>query len=173
MTSELPDDLLERRTEQLARRIDHAVVVAEPLLILRIGGDRYGLAPVAVRAVTELRKITPLPHVPPRVLGLTSRGGSVIPVFELRAVLGLPLTTLPEYGRIVICGEDCDEIALAVEAVEQSTAVSADDITPLPPSASATLRGFARGVAPGSVVVLDHAALLASELLFVDAPIPR
>ncbi len=165
--------LLARRTEALARRIDESAVVLRTLLVLHVSGERFALEPAAVRLVTELRRVTPLPHVPLRVLGLTAHAGTVIPVFDLRAVLGLPLTTLPEYGRIVICGDPGDEVALAVEAVHGEAGFDDHAIAPLPSTAGPGLRAFARGVAPGGIVVLDHEALLSSDLLSVDAAIPR
>lgn len=165
-------DLLERRTESLARA-SVETVVRKKLLTLRVAGERYAIDPAAIRVVAELRRVTPLPHMPPRVLGLTAHAGTVIPVFDLRAVLGLPLTSLPEYGRIVVCGEPGDELALAVEGVEDDASVDDTDLLPMPATAGQALRAVARGMARGGVVVLDHQALLASELLFVDAPLPR
>lgn len=168
-----PEELLERRTRALATPaaiLERAVL---PQLLLRVSGETYALATDSVRAVAELRKVTPLPHTPQRVLGLTARGGVILPVFDLRAILGLPLVSLPEHGRMVIMGESSDELGLAVDAVEGGFDLDERELAAPPTSLSASLRDVARGVLPSGLLVLSAELLLASKLLVVDTPLPR
>ncbi len=97
--------ILEARTRSLAAHAElREEAAGVDVLVLRVGGERYTLPADAVRAVAALARLSPLPHAPPTVAGLTARGGVILPVFHLRAVLGLALTALPEYGRIVLLG---------------------------------------------------------------------
>lgn len=175
MRSEHDERLLDERTAALARKLTLRMESerGQMLVLMKVAGERFAIAPEAVRAVAELRRVTPLPHMPARVLGLTSRAGAIIPVFDLRAVLGLPLTNLPEYGRIVLLGGDDDQAAIAVDELEGNEELRDGELVELPQTASPGLRRFARGLVRGSTVVLDHVALLASELLLVDVALPR
>ena len=137
-------------------------------LVLRVGGERYTLPADAVRAVAALSRLSPLPHSPPSVAGLTSRGGVIVPVFHLRAVLGLALTALPEYGRIVLLGEGSGQLALIVDAVEGTTRVDPTSLRPAPSTLVATAGALIRGVDRDGVPLLDPEALLASDRLFID-----
>lgn len=140
---------------------------------LRVAGERYALAAHAIRGVAALVRLTPLPHAPPEVAGLIARGGEIIPAFHLRAVLGLALGALPEYGRIVLLGDGADALALVVDAVEHLGAIEPDDLRPLPDGLAPSVRAFLRGVDRRGIPLIDHEALLASPKLIVEIPVPR
>lgn len=165
--------ILEARTRALAahteaREQDAGVDV----LVLRVGGERYTLPADAVRAVAALARLSPLPHAPPSVAGLTARGGLILPVFHLRAVLGLALTALPEYGRIVLLGEGSGQLALIVDAVEGTSRVDTAALRPAPPTLTASAGALIRGVDRDGTPLLDPEALLASDRLFIDIAPP-
>ena len=161
--------ILDARTRALASPINVEVRDARiEALVLRVGGERYTLAAEAVRAVAALARLSPLPHAPPSVAGLTARGGVIVPVFHLRAVLGLALTTLPEYGRIVLLGEGSNQLALIVDAVEGTTRVDPTTLRPAPQTLVAAAGALIRGVDGDGVPMLDPEGLLASDRLFVD-----
>jgi purine-binding chemotaxis protein CheW len=161
--------ILEARTRSLAAHAEAREGGAEiEALVLRIGGERYTMPADAVRAVAALARLSPLPHAPPSVAGLTARGGVIVPVFHLRAVLGLALTTLPEYGRIVLLGEGGGQLALIVDAVEGTTRVDPTALRPPPATLVAAAGALIRGVDAEGVALLDPEALLASDRLFID-----
>lgn len=167
--SEADHAILEARTRALAAPVQ-AVEATSTLdvLILRVSGERYALPAAAVRAVAALARLTPLPHAPPEVAGLTVRSGAIVPVFSLRAVLGLALGALPEYGRVVILGEGNAELALIVDAVEEIRSADPAKIRPAPPTLTASAGPLIRGVDEQGVPLLDPDALLASDRLFID-----
>jgi purine-binding chemotaxis protein CheW len=161
--------ILDARTRALAARVNVEASDAKiDALVLRVGGERYTLPAEAVRAVAALARLSPLPHAPPTVAGLTARGGVIVPVFHLRAVLGLALTALPEYGRIVLLGEGSNQLALIVDAVEGTTRVDPTTLRPAPPTLVAAAGAMIRGVDEDGVPMLDPEGLLASDRLFVD-----
>lgn len=165
--------ILEARTRALAAPVDlHEVNVGVEALVLRVGGERYTLPAEAVRAVAALVRLSPLPHAPPSVAGLTARGGVIVPVFHLRAVLGLALNALPEHGRIVLLGEGSGQLALIVDAVEGTTRVDVATLRPAPPPLLAAAGALIRGIDAAFVPMLDPEALLASDRLFIDITAP-
>jgi purine-binding chemotaxis protein CheW len=165
--------LLEARTRALsapaAQPPSSATIEA---IALRVGGERYAIAASEVRAVAALARLTPLPHAPPEVAGLTARGGAILPVFHLRAVLGLALSTLPEHGRIVLLGQGDDLLALVIDAVEGFHAIDVSALREAPPTVSPAARELIRGLDPAGVPLLDPAALLAHSRLFIDIAPP-
>jgi chemotaxis signal transduction protein len=164
--------ILEARTRTLARPVQTEERAPTLSLVVRVAGERYGIDASTIASVAELRHLTPVPHAPPEVAGLTARGGAVMPVFYLRSVLGLELTSLPEYGRVVIVGEGERALALAVDAIEGLEPVDLDALAPPPPSLRAA-RGLLRGVDASGLAVLDDGALLSDARLVVDVPLPR
>lgn len=165
--------ILEARTRALAAHAEQRDEGAGvDVLVLRVGGERYTLPSDAVRAVAALARLSPLPHAPPSVAGLTARGGVILPVFHLRAVLGLALTALPEYGRIVLLGEGSGQLALIVDAVEGTSRVDVAALRPAPPTLTAAAGALIRGVDGDGVPLLDPEALLASDRLFIDIAPP-
>lgn len=165
--------ILAARTRTLAAPPEqHEVHAGVDVLVLRVGGERYTLPAESVRAVAALARLSPLPHAPPSVAGLTARGGVILPVFHLRAVLGLALTALPEYGRIVLLGEGSGQLALIVDAVEGTARVDTTTLRSAPPTLTAAAGALIRGVDEDGVPLLDPEALLASERLFIDIAPP-
>lgn len=162
---------LDARTRAVAAPLRRVGTAAEPCLALTVAGERYALAARAVRAVAELRRLTPLPHAPEHVAGVTAWSGHVVPVFHLRVMLGLSLAALPEYGRVVFLGDGADTFGVVVDAVHDAGA-----LVEVPGEAalasSHAPRPLVRAMTPDGVAVLDAAALCASELTTVRIAAP-
>ncbi len=157
--------LLDARTRAVATPVTPPGEGGERGLALVVAGERYAVPARAVRAVAELRRVTPLPHAPPHVAGLTAWGGAAVPVFHLRALLGLALAALPEYGRVVLVGEGADAIGLVVDAVHDGGALA-------PAAAGPGPAPFVRASSDGGAPLLDVDALAASDLTAVDIAPP-
>lgn len=158
--------LLDARTRAVAAPPRRVELPAEPCLSVIVAGERYALPARAVRAVGELRRLTPLPRAPAHVAGLTAWGGAVVPVFHLRVLLGLPLAALPEHGRVVYLGEGADALGVIVDAVHDAGAIAETADGDALASAHAP-RPMVRAVTRDGVALLDAAAICASELTTV------
>lgn len=172
--SELDELILRQRSVALARSAS-----AEPsapsteMVSVRCGPDRYAIEARSLSAVAALTRLTPLPHAPRELAGLFGHAGRIVPAFYLSAVLGLPLTTLPEFGRVVVLGAGDDQVALVVDAVEGVVFCRPAELQELPPTIGPLARELIVGIDPGGFAVLDAAALLRSPKLVVDIPLPR
>ncbi|ACY15757.1 chemotaxis protein CheW [Haliangium ochraceum] len=138
-----------------------------------VAGERFAIEALLVHGVAGMSRLAPLPHAPAHVAGLIARNGDVLPAFHLHAVLELPLTALPEYSRVLLLGERGPELALVVENVVGVGEVRPDTLTPMPEAFSVRQRRLLRGLRPDGVPVLDGAALLADERLFIDIDLDR
>jgi len=154
------EDLLRRRAEQLAKRVDteeearHDVEV----LICRLGGERYAIETRTLRAVLSATGLTRVPSTPAYVLGIVSVRGEIVTLLDLATMIGLTHQPAERTTCSVLllglaglrCGLVVDEV-LEVERIRMDA---------LEPSISG--REFTRGLAPGPTVVLDVEQLMAS-----------
>jgi len=87
---------LAQRAAELRRNFDRSF--AEPprslrtasldLLAIRLGGEPYALHLAAVGRLFAGKKFTRLPQTAPEFLGIAGFRGSVVPVYDLRVLLG-------------------------------------------------------------------------------------
>lgn len=161
--------LLRARTQALARPL------AEPdqrptldALEIQVSGERYAIEAHVALGVAATHRIAPLPHAPPHVAGLVAHGAEILPAFHLHAVLDMPLAALPEHGRVVLLGHAVPELALVVESITGVRAVDVSTLAPVPESFSPRACALMRGLDASGVPLVNGAALLDSELLFVD-----
>jgi purine-binding chemotaxis protein CheW len=138
------------------------------VVLLRTGDAVAALPATSVEYVAELTKLTPLPHTPAVVAGLTALRGEVVVVFFLRPFLGLELPAVPEHARIVVVAREDERFVLAVDEVIGPVALAFDER-----GVAKTEGAVVRGVDPSGVALLDPDALLADERLFVDIPLPQ
>lgn len=86
----------------------------ENLLSVRVGPDAYAIRLTEVSGLFAGRKITRLPGAAPGCLGIAGFRGSVIPVFDLRVLLGYPAADVPRW-LVAAVGAP---VALAFDAFE-------------------------------------------------------
>ena len=118
---------------------------------VRAGGEHYALPIERVLEATDLGDVTPVPGTPPEVLGVFNLRGQVLPVIDLRVLLGLAEAASPE--RIVVAEHGDRRAGLAVEAI-----IAVDE---LPDASQATTSELVAGgalVGDDLVGVLDIAA---------------
>src|SRR5689334_2101663 len=67
------------------------------LLALRAGGRRYALRLAQTSGLHPDRPVTPLPGPVTALLGLAGFGGTIVPVYDLAALLGHPGPDQPRW----------------------------------------------------------------------------
>jgi purine-binding chemotaxis protein CheW len=166
--------VLEARARALATVVESGPPRLEAeALALVVGGERYAITTAAVRVAAAVDRLAPLPHAPPEVAGLVAHGGNLLPAFDLRALLGLPLGSLPEHGRMLVLGREEDELGLIVDAIDGLVGLGASPFRPVPDDVSRDVRAFALGLTAEGIPVLDADAILRSSRVTVDIPVPR
>jgi purine-binding chemotaxis protein CheW len=168
---EMPLDskLLQQRAREVAEPLDYTThSPSATVLIVRLGEALWGLPIVQVRSVESLH-LAPIPAAPPKVAGLAARMGRVVPVFDLRVVLGVPAQSAGERGLVVIAGSPEDEVGLLIDAALRTEVLDLDTLQPLPEAGRDAPRGVILGSTPEGTPVLDLGGMLQSELLIVAA----
>jgi len=136
----------------------------ERFLVIRLGGESYGLPIAAVDEVVRLpESLTRLPKAPAYVRGVMSLRGRVIPVIDQRRRFAVEAEGTAG-GRVVILTLGPLQAGFAVDAASEILEVEADDLLPAPDLSEGGGRVFDRAarVARGGEVLLliDPAALL-------------
>jgi purine-binding chemotaxis protein CheW len=138
---------------------------SEDYLIVHVGSERYAVPGAAIREVTRWRAPTPVPGAPPVLPGIISQRGVVLPVVDLRQLLGLAATEPDRAARYVIIHYDQADLALMVDAALDICHLTADDLAQPPvglePQRARLLSAVAQH-AGQPLLVLNLAALLAA-----------
>jgi purine-binding chemotaxis protein CheW len=142
----------------------------EQLLTFLIGQDEYGMSILRVREIAEYRPLTPVPTTPPWMRGVMNLRGTVVPVVDLAAKLGLEPTRVSRRTCLVIVELEADAeemvMAVMVDGVSRVVDVPAEDIQEPPPFGLAIdfVPGLVR-VDQALVILLDMTAILSSAQL--------
>lgn len=99
---------------------------------LRAGGQGYCVQITSIREIRRWRSVTSLPNSDQSILGVMNLRGSVIPIVDLAARLGLPMTEVGPRSVVVVVAIGNRIIGLLVEAVSEILSIAADDIQPNP-----------------------------------------
>jgi purine-binding chemotaxis protein CheW len=131
-------------------------------VVVRLGGGRYCLRATDVAEVVPLPVLTRVPGTPGWVRGVANWRGHVLPVIDLRPVLGIGEPALPSSARVVVVSVGDVEVGVLAEAVDGLLEVP--DEVPAPPPVLPSA-GLVTGVhdagARGLVAVLGTAEVLA------------
>ncbi|ACL25281.1 MULTISPECIES: chemotaxis protein CheW [Chloroflexus] len=133
-------------------------------LLFRLTNELYALPGKAVREVMRWHTPTPIPGAPPLLPGLLNQRGQILPVIDLRLLLGLPATAPDRATRLIWVHQDDIDAALLADAVDDLIAIEPSLLEPPP----AHLTGPAQRVIHAvfryqeqPVALLDPAAVFA------------
>jgi len=88
------------------------------LLSFKGGGERYAVTIDEVDEVLEIKGLSPLLGTPRQVLGALVARSRVVPVLDLRLLLGLEGGGMSDLTKVVVVGKSEDLFGLAVEEIE-------------------------------------------------------
>ncbi|HET7459001.1 MAG TPA: chemotaxis protein CheW [Gemmatimonadaceae bacterium] len=136
------------------------------LLVFRVGGELFGAALTAIEEALELPQLSPLPEMPPSMIGVVSLRGRMLPAYSPARPLGVALARADAAALVLRAGER--RIALAVDDVDDVLTVDLSELRPPPivvgEERDAVLLGVANRGAD-LVSVLDADALVTACLL--------
>lgn len=155
-------EILRERARHLALPLEEPG--GERLQVLRFmsGGQTYALDCAYIREVAPLVQMTPLPGVPPFVLGVVNMHGMIVAILDLHYILGIPAAQTGEAGTIIILQGAASEFGLRADVVLGFESIPVASLhVPLPASQEA-------GATYIEGITIDGMALLASEKLLLD-----
>lgn len=137
LIGDLEKVLAAQSDETAARAVDRR----SRLLVFRVGDGYYGLPIEHVREVERVTRVTPVPGAPRFVRGLVNLRGEILPLVDMRLLLGAGADDLPASPRLVVAQADRKEppLALMVEELnglapveEGASGPAAGEACPLP-----------------------------------------
>jgi purine-binding chemotaxis protein CheW len=124
---------------------------------------RFGLDVSRVQEIVRQAEVTPVPASPPALAGLMNLRGRIVPVIDLRALLGLPATTELASAIHVIVRDGDEPVSLLADRIADVHRADDDALEPLPatvgPPHTAVVQGVRRAD-DDMLLVLDLDAVL-------------
>lgn len=138
-------------------------VAQQEALVYRLGSERLALALEAVEETTRAAEVTPVPGMPPSVLGVINIRGQVLPVISLRRHFSLPEEPIRVWQSFVIARAGRRRVVLVVDEVCAVTALAGADIACAAEvlQAETPIRGIAK-LPDGLMLIHDLEQFLAS-----------
>ena len=139
------------------------------ILTFDLDTQRYAFPAERVVQVVQMVAISPLPGAPDIVEGIVNVRGTVVPVFDLRARMGLPARAIDPGQHLVILTGEGRPAAVRVDAAEDFISIPNADIAGSGALADAGIgaagtrhvAGIA-ATADGTMVIYDLAAFLSN-----------
>ncbi len=163
--TQVSDASLSLEPESIERSADAAQYVT-----FLVGEKTFGIVIVMVREIKQWSPTTSLPNQSPHMRGVLNLRGTIVPVHDLRARFGGPLTEATENHVVVIASIKDQTIGILVDAVSDIVSVSSENIRPVP-----TTGGHASDNSISGLVKNDDemVALLDLEAMFLDNEVPE
>jgi chemotaxis signal transduction protein len=141
-----------------------ADALAEPgeSVVVRLGSGRFAVSLACVAEVGRVPAVTRIPGGPDWLSGVANWRGRLMPVLDLRALLGAERAPLRSAARLLVLVDDGISAGIVVDVVEGTGALGAD-IDEFPAALAGAGAALLRGQVPrddGPVAVIDTAAVL-------------
>lgn len=123
-------DILKKRAEELSRRIvepdvDEYITV----VIFAIGGEEYAIDVKYVLQTQKLRYIAKMPSTPDFIAGIMNMGGSMLPVIDLRVLMGFKAEIKNE-NPIFIMDVNGNRMGALVDEIKDVIFIPKRDVKP-------------------------------------------
>jgi len=122
------------------------------VLVFQVGGERYGVLIEQVDHVLESRGLCMLPGAPRHVMGALVSRSRVVPVLDLRQLLGLEGGGMSDLAKVVVVDVAGDAFGIAAEVVDGRQELLRSTLSQPPP-------GPFMYLTPDRLTVLDVAQM--------------
>ncbi|WP_417258912.1 chemotaxis protein CheW [Celeribacter sp.] len=134
------------------------------LLSFRVGGQDYSVDIMSVREIRGSAKATSLPHAPAFVKGVINLRGTVLPIVDLAARLGLETEGNNDRNVIIVVDLGGRTAGLMVDAVSDILAIPHDELQAPPEMSIDDARNFV-----SALIVVENRMI---RVLDLDAVMP-
>jgi purine-binding chemotaxis protein CheW len=132
-------------------------------IVVHLGKGRFAVDLAAVAEVGRAPAVTRVPGLPGWLAGVANWRGRILPILDLRPLLGAEATQLGSHGRLIVLSDNSGGVAvgLLVDAVDGTTALI--DVAPFPSASAPVGSNLLSGQSPrddGPLAVLDVPSVL-------------
>jgi purine-binding chemotaxis protein CheW len=160
---------LKKRACLLAREIQQVDASMEFLDVVefRMATETYGLESAFVREVYPFKDFTPLPGVPPFVLGIINVRGQILSIIDLKKFFDLPENGLGQLNKLIILRDGAMEFGVLADEILGARAIPLMTVQAAPPTISGIGAEYLRGVTAEQLIILDAQKILNDERIIV------
>jgi purine-binding chemotaxis protein CheW len=140
---------MERLVEQLQPDVDLRPGHVTPSGVIRVclivlGGEYFAIDLRHVREVFELQSITPVPGMPASLVGVANLRGTIVPLADLRPVLGVPASTTLKY--VMVVRHEAQQVGILIEGVPEIRTINQDEVAAVSTGGVTESRPFLSGL---------------------------
>jgi purine-binding chemotaxis protein CheW len=163
-------EILEARARLLARPQETARDSGAQLEVVefRLAHERYAIELRHVLEVAPFDSLTPLPCVPPHILGIMNLRAQVLPVLAIKKFFELPEVGITDLHMVLVVQVDDVELGILADSVTGVRAIEQQSLEPALPTLTGIRAQYLKGIAPGGIVVLDAARILRDPGLLIN-----
>jgi purine-binding chemotaxis protein CheW len=115
------------------------------ICLVTLGGELFAIDLRHVREVFELESVTPVPGMPSTLVGVANLRGTIMPLADLRPLLGIPTTTSLPF--VVVVRHRQRQVGILIDAVPEIRTIHPDNLLNLTSSGLSESRPFLSGLA--------------------------
>ena len=159
------DAILKTRARFLAQEPKKAPMAGAFLEIIefRLASETYGIETMFVREIHPLKDFTPLPGVPPFVLGIANVRGQILSVVDLKKFFNLRDKGLGELNKVIVLRNSRMEFGILADAIIGTRSVPLDAIQAPPATITGIGAEYLKGITGERVIILDAEKILNDE----------
>lgn len=135
--------------------------VSTDAIVVRLGAGRFAVDLASVAEVGRAPAVTRVPGLPAWLAGVANWRGRILPVLDLRSLLGAEAVALDSHGRLIVLTDGAIAVGLVVDAVDGTTSLT--DVAPFPTASAPVGSHLVSGQSPredGPLAVLDVSAVM-------------
>jgi len=143
-----------------------ATAAAREYLTFRLGAEEYALDILKVQEIRNYETATAIANAPKHVRGVVNLRGVIVPIVDLRMLLGLPNADYTTFTVVIVLNLGRRTVGVVVDAVSDVTALGAEQIRPAPDFSGAVDTHYVIGlgtVENRMLILADIERLLAGE----------
>ncbi|MBC7217962.1 MAG: chemotaxis protein CheW [Candidatus Caldatribacterium sp.] len=137
------------------------------IVTFALENEEYAFPIEEVQEIIRYSKPTEVPDVPPYVKGVTHLRNAVLPIIDLRTMLGLPVSPIDEFTKVIVLRLKEKWLGLVVDRIHEVLRIQKSEIQKPPAFVEQSERGEISGIVrrgDRTIMVLKAASLFAEEI---------
>lgn len=131
----------------MANNVSIAEEGRKQFIVVKIGGEQYGIDISYVDNIVRMQKITRVPKVQPYFKGIINLRGEIVPVMSIRVKMDLEPDEFTDVTRIIILKlEEHGKLGIVVDEVKEVVTLAPDEIEKVSYDAKNNKNNFINGV---------------------------
>lgn len=135
------------------------------LLCFRLGEEVWAIELRWIDEVYPVHALTPLPHSPAHLFGLMNVRRKVLPLFNLKALFGMPEHKLAQENKAIILSSSTSRLAILADAIDEIQSCYKQNVLPFASLSDPKRQELLLGISDKGIIVANGQQLLSTPLL--------